>query len=174
MKQSLLSLAIICIAQFVLSSCSKNSASDEEAQALANQQKKSEEFQAIVNAHRFRLVDFYSDKPIDYIETDTEVRSETDLKAYIKPYLLDDDNMFDGQGKLSIVQNTQKMPGVTDPILIRNYNVSHDKNNVFLDFVTYTYSPAKYKVSEYSPAGFVIYLDWPNGAKVFSRFQAVN
>ena len=175
MKKSLLFFAITCIALFLTSSCTKpadESANDE--QAIAEQKKKSEDFQAIINAHRFRLVDFYSDKPIDYIETDAEVRKETDLKAYIKPYLLDDDNVFGAEEVLNIVQNTQKMPGVVDPVVKRNYHLSYDKSNVFLDFVTYTYTPAKYKVSEFSASGFVIYLDWPSGAKVFSRFQATN
>ena len=159
MKKSLLFVALSCIALLSIPSCTKpvdDAAADE--QAIAQNKKKSEDFQAIISAHKFRLVDFYSDKPIDYIETDAEVRQETDLKAYIKPYLLDDDNVFGAEEVLNIVQNQSKMPGVADAVVKRNYHLSYDKSNVLLDFVTYTYTPAKYKVSEFSASGFVIYL----------------
>jgi hypothetical protein len=173
MKKSLLLIGCTCIALLATISCTK-SIEEADEKMVAENKKKSEDFQAIINTHKFRLVDFYSDKPIDYIETDAEVKQETNLKAYIKPYLLDDDNVFGPEEVLNIVQNQQKMPGVSDAVVKRNYHLSYDKDNVYLDFVTYTYTPVKYKVSEFSAGGFVIYLDWPTGARVFSRFQASN
>jgi len=172
MNKSLLLIAVLFSTLFFFPSCTKP-IEEADDKMIEENKKKSEDFQAIINAHRFRLVDFYSDKPIDYIETDAEVKQETNLRAYIKPYLLDDENVFGAEENLSIVQNQQKMPGVSDDIVRRSYHLSYDKSNVLLDFVTYTYAPAKYKVSEFSPNGFVIYLDWPTGAKVFSRFETI-
>jgi hypothetical protein len=152
----------------LLSSCSKNG----DTKALND--KKATEFKTIIDLKHFRLVDFYSDKPIDYIQTDAEIKSETDLKVYIKPYLLDDDNFFESEGGVVITQNQQKKPGLTDPVLNRNFNVSADENSAYLDFLDYDYYPVKYKLGEYSTGGFTIYLDWPGGAKVYSRFERTN
>ncbi len=167
MKESLL-FVLMALSFSALNSCSKN------GDNKALNEKKATEFKTILDLKHFRLVDFYSDKPIDYIQTDVEVKSETDLKAYIKPYLLDDDNYFDDESGVVITQNTQKKPGLTAPVLNRNYSVSADENSAYLDFLDYDYNPVKYKLGEYSTTWFTIYLDWPGGAKVFSRFEKVN
>jgi len=167
MKQSL-QLVLIALSFSAMYSCTKN------GDTKALNETKAKEFKAILDLKHFRLVDFYSDKPIDYVTTDTEVKSETDLKIYIKPYLLDDDNYFDNEGGVVITQNTQKKPGLTDPLLNRNYSVSSDENGVYLDFLDYDYNPIKYKLGEFTTAGFTIYLDWPGGARVFSRFDRLN
>lgn len=167
MKQSLL-FVLIALSITVSISCSK--AGDNKAL----NEKKATEFKTMLDLKHFHLVDFYSDKPIDYIQTDVEVKSETDLKMYIKPYLLDDDNYFDTEGGVVITQNQQKKPGLTAPVLNRNYSVSSDENSAYLDFLDYDYNPIKYKLGEYSAGSFTIYLDWPGGAKVFSRFERVN
>jgi len=167
MKQSLL-FVLIALFFSALTSCSKS------GDNKALNEKKATEFKTTLDLKHFRLVDFYSDKPIDYVTTDTEVKSETDLKIYIKPYLLDDDNYFDNEGGVVITQNQQKKPGLADPLLNRNYSVSSDENGVYLDFLDYDYNPIKYKIGEFSTAGFTIYLDWPGGARVFSRFDKLN
>ncbi len=167
MKQSLL-FVLIALLFSAFTSCSKSG----DNKALND--KKATEFKAILDLKHFRLVDFYSDKPIDYITTDAEIKNETDLKVYIKPYLLDDDNYFDNEGGVVITQNQQKKPGLTTPVLNRNYSVSADENSAYLDFLDYDYNPIKYKLGEYSTGSFTIYLDWPGGAKVFSRFEKVN
>jgi len=167
MKQSLqFVLLALCFSTFI--SCTKNG----DNKALND--KKATEFKAAIDLKHFRLVDFYSDKPIDYVTTDLEVKSETDLRSYIKPYLLDDDNYFGSEGGVIITQNQQKKPGLSDPVLSRNYNVSADENSAYLDFLDYDYYPVKYKIGEYSTAGFTIYLDWPGGVKIYSRFERVN
>ena len=167
MKQSLL-IVLIALSIPALNSCTKS------ADNKAANDKKATEFKGIIDLKHFRLVDFYSDKPIDYVTTDTEIKSETDLKVYIKPYLLDDDNYFGSEGGVVITQNQQKKPGLSDPVLNRNYNVSADENSAYFDFLNYDYDPIKYKIGEYSAGGFTIYLEWPGGAKVYSRFERVN
>jgi len=167
MKQSL-QFVLIALSFSAMYSCTKN------GDTKALNETKAKEFKAILDLKHFRLVDFYSDKPIDYVTTDTEVKSETDLRIYIKPYLLDDDNYFDNEGGVVITQNQQKKPGLSDPVLNRNYSVSSDENSVYLDFLDYDYNPIKYKLGEYSTGGFTIYLDWQGGAKVYSRFEKMN
>jgi len=167
MKQSLL-FVLIALTFSAMISCSKT------GDNKALNEKKATEFKTILDLKHFRLVDFYSDKPIDYVLTDAEVKSETDLKIYIKPYLLDDDNFFESEGGVVITQNQQKKPGLTAPVLNRNYSISADENGAYLDFLDYDYNPIKYKIGEYSTGGFTIYLDWQNGAKVYSRFERTN
>lgn len=167
MTKSLL-FVLMALSFSALNSCSKN------GDTKALNEKKASEFKTILDLKHFRLVDFYSDKPIDYVTTDTEVKSETDLRLYIKPYLLDDDNYFSNEGGVVITQNQQKKPGLTDPVLNRNYNVTADENSAYLDFLNYDYDPLKYKLGEYSAGSFTIYLDWPGGAKVYSRFERMN
>ena len=167
MKQSLL-FVLIALTFSAMISCSKT------GDNKAANEKKATEFQTTIQLKHYRLVDFYSDKPIDYVQSDAVVKSETDLKVYIKPYLLDDDNYFDNEGVVRITQNQQKKPGLTDAVLIRNYNVTSDENSAYLDFLDYDYYPVKYKLGEYTDVGFTIYLDWPGGAKVYSRFEKVN
>jgi len=167
MKQSLL-FVLIALFSSALNSCSKT------GDNKGLNEKKATEFKTTLDLKHFRLVDFYSDKPIDYVTTDTEIKSETDLRIYIKPYLLDDDNYFDNESGVVITQNQQKKPGLNDAVLTRNYSVSSDENGVYLDFLDYDYNPIKYKLGEYSTAVFTIYLDWPGGVKIFSKFERLN
>lgn len=135
--------------------------------------KAAEEFIEEIKLSQYRLVDFYSDLPIDYIQNDNIVKSETDLKAYIKPYLLDDINEFDEAGNLSIIQGAVKIPGDNSPIINRSFGVNWDKKYTYINFVDYYYVPYQYKLQEFNTSGFIIYLNWPTGAKVYSRFTKI-
>ncbi|MBC7850899.1 MAG: hypothetical protein H7Y31_14250 [Chitinophagaceae bacterium] len=170
MKKNLLSFMALAMPVMFFSSCSKSSGED----ATDAMNLKAKEFETVLQSNKYRLVDFYSDKPVDYYEGDTEVKAETDLRAYIKPYLVDDENVFSPEGGLKIVQNAKTIPGDETSILNRNYNVSSNSKEVMLTFVDYMYSPANYKVSEFTASGFTLYMDWPNGAKLYSKFQSVN
>src|SRR5688500_1089424 len=86
--------------------CTK-SISEEDSAA----KQKASAFQTSVQAHKYKLVQFYADKPIDYITSDTEVKSETDLWAYVKTHIVDDENYFGANGALTIYQKGVKMPG---------------------------------------------------------------
>lgn len=169
MKKSLLIFSVITFMSVMLVSCSKNSGTTEE-----QQQKKAEEFLNFIGNGQFRLTDFYSDKPIDYVTTDNVVKQETDLRSYIKPYLLDDDNFFADKGILTIAQNAQKIPGNNAAVINGSYLVSYDASHVYFDFVDHTYSPARYKVENFAAGKFTLYIDWPTGAKLYSRFESNN
>lgn len=169
MKKSLLSIILMGAFCFSILSCSKNTGTTEE-----EQQKRAMEFLSFIGNSHYRLVDFYSDKPIDYITTDTEVKQETNLKAYIKPYLLDDDNFFNDKNVLTVTQNANKIPGNNAATITANYLVSYDASNVYFDFLDHTYAPARYKLNTFSSGTFTLYIDWPTGAKLYSRFESAN
>ena len=103
MKKFLLSVSVGLLL-FSINSCTKDTGDE-------TQKKRAEEFRNRVKNKRYRLVDFYSDLPIDYIENDSVVKSETDLRGYIKPYLPDDENLFDSTGLLLINQGANRIPG---------------------------------------------------------------
>lgn len=136
--------------------------------------KAAEEFVAEVTLSKYRLVDFYSDQPIDYNESDNIVKSETDLRAYIKPYLLDDINEFDATGSLKVYQGAVKIPGNDSTVLTRTIGVNWDKDYTFINFVDYYYDYRQFKLQEFNSSGFIIYLNWHTGAKVYSKFTKVN
>src|SRR5688572_11809148 len=85
---------------------------------------------------KFQLKSFYSDIPIDFIETDDEIKSETDLWAYVKDYLKDDVNIFgDNNTDVQIYQNDKKMPGLDDSILYRTYFIGTDADGKYMRFL---------------------------------------
>ena len=134
---------------------------------------KSEEYQASVIGSRYQLVEFYSDKPIDYIENDSLVKSETALWKYVKPYLVDDENVMNMNGTVVINQKLEMDPFIDSAYIYRSYKFSNDDKAVYFDFVDYYYKPLKYKVSSMDNSSILIYIDWPNGAKLYSRYKRV-
>lgn len=159
-------LAIVLAIGLFLS-CSKDTGN-------AAQQKRADEFKAETKTMRFQLVDFYSDKPIDYDESDTVVKAETDLRPYIKTYLPDDINWLDSTGRLVIDQGQVRIPQNDSATLYRNWQLKWDNSNLYLDFVDYYYQPLRYTVSDFSTDGFTIFLSWhTGGAKIYSHFARI-
>lgn len=167
MKRNLLFLAG-CWLMLSNSSCSKSSEGSRIQEQNAN------EFKSVLLQHRFRLSQFYSDRPIDYIGDDSEVRQETDLNKYIRPYLVDDENLFDSSGIAFITQGTIKFPGDGSPVISRSFKVHFDSDNAYLDFLDYDYVPVTYKLASSNASSFTIYLDWHTGAKVYSVFTRID
>ncbi len=161
-------LLIIPVACF-LSSCSK-SASEELSD---NAQKKSEEFQTAIRGNKFRLVAFYSDRPIDYITNDAQVKAETDLWSYVKWYLIDDVMVFNQNGTLSINQNEDKMPGSETSVINMSYGCQANAGSVMMNYFDPFYAPLQYKVDEFDNAYFTIFVDGPNGSKLYSKLARV-
>ncbi|RYZ84608.1 MAG: hypothetical protein EOP04_17675 [Proteobacteria bacterium] len=119
-------------------------------------------------------MDYYADKPIDYIEDDTEVRQETDLWPYVSLWIKDDSNVFDlGTGKVTVVQNTHKYADIPDESFTRDFSVGADKNGAYVNFLNYQYNPLTYRIVDFTADGFTVYVDWHSGAKVFSKFAIV-
>lgn len=126
------------------------------------------------NKIKYQLKAFYSDIPIDFDETDTVVKQETDLWPYVKEYIKDDYNILLGNDSLVVYQNAVKMPGLADDILYRSYSFSSSNNIQYMNFLTSAYEPDKYRLYEKTEDYFIIGLKWKDGARVFSRFERVN
>ena len=136
-------------------------------------QKRADEFTASIKTHKYKPVSFYSDKPIDYITNDTEVKSETDLWSYVKAHIKDDVNLFNGDGTVTIFQNALKMPGNEDATFTMSYGASASGKDVMFKFVDYNYVATNYRLDQFDNAFFTVYIDGPAGSKLYSKFARV-
>jgi hypothetical protein len=161
-------LALALLTTGVLSSCKK----DEEASAADKQ--KAEDFKAYLATKQFQLAHYWSDKAIDYVEDDTEVKQETDLWPYVSLWVKDDVNVFDlNSGKVTITQNTHKIESISEDVFTRDFSVGADKNGAYINFVNYQYNPLQYRIVDFDAEGFTVYVDWHSGAKVYSDFVLI-
>jgi hypothetical protein len=151
-----------------LVACSKSISEEDSA---ANQRAK--DFQASVLSHKYKIVAFYADKPIDYITNDTEVKSETDLWAYVKAHIMDDENLFGANNSLTIYQKSNKMVGNESETVNANYEIFAKGPEVAVNFIDYSYKSLEYKLHEFDNAYFTVYVDGPNGSKLFTKFARV-
>ena len=161
-------LSLAFIATALLCSCSKLRENSLEGEQRAAQ------FRSFIVSKKFQVKDFYSDKPIDYIEDDGEVRSETELFKYVSSWIKDDWNIFEvSTGKVNITQNAVKISGDDSEILVRNFNIGSDNAGVYFDFLTYRYEPLRYRLVEFTDNHFIVYVNWKSGAKLFTKFAVV-
>lgn len=161
-------LTVALLATGILSSCKKGD------DVSAEDKQRAEEFKSYVSAKQFRLTDYWSDKAIDYVEDDTEVKSETELWPYVSYWIKDDVNVFDlNVNKVTITQNAQKFEGIADESFTRDFSIGADKDGPYFNFVNYQYNPLKYRLVEFGGDSFTVYVDWHSGAKVFSKFTLV-
>ena len=100
----------------------------------------------LLQSDQFRLKKYYSETPIDYIDTDQVVKSETDLWQYVSTWLHDDAYIFNSNGTVTVQQNTLKIPTNTAETITKNYKVAADKNGVGFDFVGHEYQDLKYRL----------------------------
>jgi hypothetical protein len=160
-------LTVALIATSVFSSCKKGG---DEASAADKQ--KAEDFKTYIVGKQFTLVDYWSDKEIDYVEDDTAVKHETNLWPYVSIWIKDDVNVFDvSSGKVTITQNANKYSSITEDVFTRDFSIGADKNGPYFNFVNYQYNPLKYHLVDFNAEGFTVYVDWSSGAKVFSKFN---
>src|SRR5689334_10297322 len=120
---------LIPIAMWMCSGCTKAVSSEDNAA-----KKRADDFQASIVTHKYKPVAFYSDKPIDYITTDNEVKSETDLWIYVKDYIKDDENLFNNNGTVTIYQNALKFPGNEAATLSEDYSIGANGSDVMMKF----------------------------------------
>jgi hypothetical protein len=158
----------VALAATILYSCKKGD------DVPAEYKQKAEEFKTFVANKQFRLVDYYADKAIDYVEDDAEVKQETDLWAYVSIWIKDDLNVFDlSSNKVTVTQGEHKFEGITDDVFSKDFSIGADKDGPYLNFLNYQYNPLKYRILEFTDNHFIVYVDWHSGAKVFSEFEAV-
>lgn len=135
---------------------------------------KAQTLQQLIVRNKFQLRAFYSDVPIDYIDTDDTVKHETNLWPYVSNYLKDDFDTFNPNGSdVTISQNGMTMPGLPDPILARHYSITHDDNGVYMQFLNYQYNPLGYTLVQTGADYFILSVRWKNQATLYSRFEMV-
>lgn len=161
-------LTIALIAASFIGSCKKESGASAEDVAKANA------FKAYIVGKQFQVSQYYSDKPIDYVTTDTEVKSETDLWPYVSLWIKDDLNSFDvASGKVTIQQGADKISGNNAATLVYDFSIGADKNGPWFNFLNYQYKPLKYNLVEFTDTYFLVYVDWTDGAKVYTKFSVI-
>ena len=148
--------------------CSK-SLSEEDSAAKT----RAADFQAAVQSNRYMLVSFYADKPIDYITNDADVKSETDLWPYVKPHIKDDEYFFGANSALTINQKTDRIAGNDAATINGSYTIAAKGTDVSVTFVDYLYSPLDYRLHEFDNSFFTVYVDGPNGSKLYSKYARV-
>lgn len=164
LKSYFFGMSILCL----FASCTKE-LSLELAQPLPT---KEEQFKKLATSASFQLRGVYSDIPVDFIENDTEVRQETDLWAYVSPYLKDDVNTFKlDYTNVTIEQRELKIPGNNNAIIEREYHIGTDSAGVYMDFLDNEYKPLQYRLHELGSDYFVLSTPWQDGATLYSRFE---
>ena len=125
-----------------------------------------------LKSDEFYLTKYYSEVPIDYIDTDQVVMAETDLWKYVSLWLKDDRYTFDASGNVSVEQNTDRIPTDTTPVLTRHYEVVADPNGVKFDFIGHEYQDLVYRLISFTDSNLVVSASW-NGKKVISEYKTV-
>lgn len=126
-------------------------------------------------APKFKLSAFYSDIPIDFVETDDQVKSETNLWGYVNEYLKDDIYEFPKDTtELRVYQGDDMIEGNSDPILYKTYFIGTDSEGKYMRFLGPEYQVLRYRLLEITDDHFIIYLKWKHNSTVYSRFDRVN
>ena len=158
-------LIVICIVVFVIS-CKK---SDSDG-IKPEDKERAAQLQSLLQTDKFRLAAYYSNSPIDYIDTDEVVKSETDLWHYVSAWLHDDRYVFGGNGNVTVEQNTVKVPGDNSATLNRKYEVRADKDGVAFDFIGHEYQPLKYRLVTFNDTMLKVSATW-NNKTVISEYK---
>ncbi len=125
-------------------------------------------------SRKYQLKAFYSDIPIDFVETDDVIKSETDLWSYVKEYIKDDINeLFNDSTLLRIYQNEIKIPGNDAPVLEKYYRIGTDAEGKYMKYMGPEYELLHYRLLEFNDDYFIIYLKWRHGSTIYSRFDRV-
>jgi len=128
----------------------------------------------LVQNSKFRLVDFYAESPIDYDKNDDGVTMETDLKKYIRHYLIDDDIIFNSNGNVTFVQHTVKIGNNDDEEVTMPFNTRGDYSGVLVDFADDLYQPFTYYLYEKGDTYFILGYKRPNeNVWLLSRYEMV-
>jgi hypothetical protein len=150
------------------SSCQKNISQEEEAN-----KKKADDFKTFVTSGaKFRAVDYWAESPIDYDPNDGSSVKETDLKKYIRDYILDDDIIFGTNGTVTFVQNQVKIGDIATPEIKMPYRIAASKEGVIVDYIDDKYDPLTYMLHEQGTTYFVLsYKRSEDGVRLFSRYE---
>ena len=127
---------------------------------------------SFLQSNSFQLARYYTDTAIDYNETDSVVKSETDLWAYVSPWLKDDTYMFGNDGNVTINQNANKIASDSSATLSRPYAIVADDEGVKVTFLTNEYTALDYRLVSMSDTTVTVSAVW-NGHTVKSDYKIV-
>lgn len=162
-------LVIIALFLFTVYACSKSETSD----GIKPEDKtKAAAMITFLEKNPFQLKKYYSETPIDYIDTDQVVKAETDLWQYVSRWLPDDQYVFNTNGTVAIMQNAILFPTDSSPTLSRQYSVKADKKGVAFDFVGHEYQDLKYRLIMFNDTLLKVSASW-NGKTVISEFNTI-
>jgi hypothetical protein len=154
----------------VIISCNKD---DDAGDGIKPEDKeKAAALQTFLQSDKFRLKKYYSEQPIDYIDTDQVVKAETDLWQYVSGWLHDDAYVFGANGSVTVEQNALRNPLDTTPVLTRNYAVKADKNGVAFDFIGHEYQVLKYRLITFNDTMLKVSASW-NNKTVISEYNTL-
>ena len=123
----------------------------------------------MLQSDSFRLKSYYSETPIDYIDTDQVVKSETDLWSYVSNWLHDDAYVFSSDGSLTIRQGAIRIPSNGSGTITKSYAVTADQEGVSFDFVGHDYQTLRYRLISFTDTGLKVSATW-NGKTVISEY----
>ncbi len=136
---------------------------------------RAEEMKAFIVDKKFQIRDFYSDKPIDYNEEDADTAKKTQLFEYTSPWIKDDKNTFDpATSKVTIEQGANKIAGNSDELIVKDYSIVAEKDDVYFNFLDDDYLPLKYHLVSFTDSTFLVYTDYLEGSKVYTKFGIIN
>lgn len=127
---------------------------------------------SFLQSNSFQLARYYSDTAIDYDQTDSVVKSETDLWPYVSTWLKDDVYTFGTNGNVTINQNDAKIPSDSSATLTRPYSVTTDNDGVKITFLTNDYMSLDYHLIEFSDTLLTVSAFW-SGHTVKSDYRVV-
>ena len=133
---------------------------------------KAEALSDFLENDKLHLTKYYSETPIDYIDTDQVVMQETELWQYVSLWLKDDAYTFDPSGNVAVEQNVDRISTDTSAVLTRHYEVFADKDGVGFDFIGHEYQDLPYRLISFSDTNLVVSAQW-NGKKVISEYHIV-
>jgi hypothetical protein len=161
---------LIVVFAFLIFACKKNAdapdpiSQEDKAKAIA--------LSNFLETQKFELTRYYSESPIDYIDTDQVVKSETDLWPYVSIWLKDDAYSFDANGNVTVEQNVNRIDTDTSALLMRHYSVAADANGVGIDFIGHEYQDLKYRLISFTDSNLIVSASW-NGKKVLSEYKTL-
>lgn len=159
---------IVIILIVVAFSCKKN-----ESDGIKPEDKeKAAQLQTLLQSEKFQLKKYYSETPIDYIDTDDVVDADTDLWKFVSAWLHDDAYVFGSNGSVVIEQNAIKIPTNSAATITKSYSVNADKNGVGFDFVGHEYQDLKYRLITFNDTLLKVSASW-NGKTVISEYHAL-
>ena len=169
MNRNILFTLSVAILMCTVCSCNKD---DNEAvdPVSAENKAKAAALEEYLKVNAFSLTKYSSDSPIDYIDTDQVVKTETDLWQYVSSWIKDDKYIFNN-GEVTIEQNAIKIPGDSSATLKRSYSVEATKDGVIFNFVGHEYQPLKYNLINYSDTALILSAEW-NGKTVKSEYRS--